>query len=393
MSFKPEQHETNIQEFGTRAPKAVPLEVSVLHGFSCPNACTALAVSPDGDSLVYAGTYKPCMGVFTLSEHTQKFERNMDSEATRVSVLDETWKKLAFLQISGKIEFHTQFGKHCAIDTPAECRDMQLDKVRGEVLATSKRSDIFRFSTSEGKYLPTVTSQVEEIEAVAVSPVHSIYAVCGAGGVIELIDSRSPSTAKKTAKVPSVSATSCAFAPDGIHLGVGTHEGISYAFDIRSPVYISKKDHGYDQPIKKIRMGKKTVVSMDRSSVKVWDVQSTRTLSAVEPGFALNDFAVHNGILFLGGDSSEMKTYFLPPLGIIPRWCSYLEGSADDLLETKKSTFFTQYRFVTLENLRDLGLEKEIGTAARPHMHGYLVHAEYLEKRRKKRISGDRKLM
>ncbi|OAG29967.1 ribosome biogenesis protein ENP2 [Nematocida displodere] len=354
-------------------------EVCILHGFEFHSSCNTLEVTQDQETVIGTGSYKPCMAVFDLLGHTQKFERNTDEETIKIAALGQDWKKLALLHKTGKLEFHTQFGKYYTVDLPQECRDMKADLVRGEVLASGKEASIFRFTTVEGKFLAPIATKVSDIEGIALNTTHSLYGACGKGGEFEFIDARSQ-TSIRTSSLGSAAATSCTFSEDGLLFGVGTHEGLSALYDLRSPKPLLEKDQNNDFPIKKIQIQKKTVITTDKKAVKVWSRQTGKTLASAEPGFQINASATSEGILFIGGDSPDMKTYYVPELGGIPKWCSYLEHSTEEMFEAKKETYFNHYRFLTQEDLYALNLQKEIGKEVKPHMHGYLVPKDLFEK-------------
>ncbi|KAI5188486.1 ribosome biogenesis protein ENP2 [Nematocida sp. AWRm77] len=355
------------------------MEVSVIHRFEFPEYCNVLEITPDAKTLIGAGAYKPCMGIFDLEEHTQKLERNTDEEIIRISVLGEDWKKLALLHRNGKIEFHSRFGKHCVVDLPKECRDMKSDLFKGEVLAAGKSAEVFRFSTVEGKFNTPLMSKHAGIESLSVNKASGIYSLCTSTGACEFVDSRdlSPITSFSL----SSGATASEFSDDGIYFGVGTEEGLVHFYDLRSKTPLVTKDHMYDFPIRKLTISKSTVTSLDQKGAKVWSRSTGKTLASVEPPFRANTFVEHEGILFIGGDAQSAKTYYVPELGKIPKWCSYLEGTTEEMAEIKKQTYFDSYKFVTEDRLKALGLTSELGKTVKPHLHGYLVPADLYEKK------------
>ncbi|KAI5185789.1 ribosome biogenesis protein ENP2 [Nematocida homosporus] len=346
--------------------------VSVLHNFEFPMYCNVLEVSNDQETIIASGGYKPCIAAFDLIDHTPKFERNIDDEVIRISILGNDWKKLALLHKAGKIEFHSQYGHHHTIELPNECRDMKADLSRGEILTVGKRPSIYRFSTSAGKLLNPLPTTLTSIESISLSNIHSLYALTAEQGQCEFIDARSGQSIKPF-NLPTESATASAFSPDGIFLAVGTYEGTVSLFDLRSNTPLLVKDHNYDFPISKISIQKTNVVSLDKKGLKVWDKFSSKTLATVEPDFTLADFTLSQGIVFLGGDSPTMKTFYVPALGPFPKWCSHLEGTTEEMAEAAKETYFDHYRFLTEDQIDQLNLKSEIGRSIKPHMHGYLV--------------------
>ncbi|KAI5179607.1 ribosome biogenesis protein ENP2 [Nematocida sp. AWRm80] len=347
-------------------------EVSVIHRFEIPTYCNVLEVSEDQQTVIAAGAYKPCLSVFDLTEHTVKLERNIDDEVVRVSILGEDWKKLALLHKHGRIEFHSRFGKHHTVDLPAESRDMQADLVRAEILCASKHASIYRFDTVQGKFQEPITTTNTGIESISLNRTNTIYGVSFQSGACEFIDSRNHSSIRSF-KHTDTSLTACTFSEDGLYFATGSEDGIVSLYDLRSSIPLVTKDHNYEFPIKKIEISKNTITSMDKKAIKVWDRATTKTLAAIEPGFEINTFTSTQGIVLVGGDSPNMKTYYVPKLGSIPSWCSYLEASTEELLEIKKEIYFDNYKFLSEAQIKEQNLSSKIGNQIKPHLHGYLV--------------------
>ncbi|KAI5191527.1 ribosome biogenesis protein ENP2 [Nematocida minor] len=350
-------------------------EVSILHGFEFPTYCTDLEISLDNKTLLAVGGYKPCISLFDLREHTQKLERHSDDELIKGTFLGEDWTKIALLHSSGKIEFQSQFGKHETVNLPQQCRDIKADRINANILSAGKAGDVYVFSTEAGKFCPTIKTKVESSEEIAINTTNTLYAVAGStsenAGVCEFIDRRCNEMVNSLAL--DTSATSCTFSEDGLIFAVGTEGGLISVYDMRSPVPLIEKDHNYDFRIKKVQIKNKNVISLDKKGVKVWERATGKVLAAVQPSFDANSFAVSEGILFLGGTAAEMKTYYVPSLGSIPKWCSNLEGATEEMDEMQKMTYYDQYRFITEEELVELNLQKEVGKQIKPHMHGYLI--------------------
>lgn len=357
-------------------------EVPVLHEFAFPAACNGLEVTGDQESIVAVGTYTPSLMIYDLLNHAQKCERHTAEETKKLCLVGDDWRKIALLQKGRAVEFHTRFGRHHAIQIPKEGRDIKADGIRAELLVAGKGAQVYRFNMEEGRHYRPIESQVQEIECIAISGTHSLYGVCGAGGAMELVDSRDRTSARATAAdEPTQAITACTFSDDGLHFSVGTAEGVVLSYDLRSHTPLLRKDHQYEFPIKEIQYQKKSVLSMDRKGVKVWDKHTGRTHAAVEPGFDTNAFCVSDGLLFVGGDDPRVRSFYVPKLGMIPRWCASLENATEEMAEKSSEAFFTDYRFVSQEGLAALGLEGEVGRRARVYMHGYLVDRDLYNQR------------
>ncbi|KAI5125350.1 ribosome biogenesis protein ENP2 [Nematocida parisii] len=357
-------------------------EVTILHGFEFPTYCNYLEVSEDSKTLLATGGYKPATSLFDLQEHTLKVERHADYELIKGGFIGEDWTKIVLLSNVAKIEFQTQFGKHDSVSLPQQCRDVKVDKIHANVVLAGKTGGIHQFSMSTGKFLPSITTQLTSAEEFALNQSHTLCAIVGSSkltscsapdkkGICEFIDSRDNKPVRQL--FVDAPATSCAFSENGMLFGVGTEAGIISLYDIRSARPIIEKDHNYDFKIKKIEIKDKKVLSLDQKGVKVWKSDTGKVLATIQPSFDVNSFTSSEGIVFVGGNSEPMKTYYVPALGAIPEWCSNLEGVTEEMNEMQKMTYYDQYRFITEDELILLKLQKEVGKAVKPHMHGYLI--------------------
>ena len=90
----------------------------------------------------------------------------------------------------------------------------------------------------------------------------------------------------------------------------------------------------------------------------------------------LNDLCLvpNSGMMFMTNEDKKMMTYYIPNLGPAPRWCSFLDSLTEELEEGETTTVYDDYKFVTVEELHDLGLSQLIGTnLLRAYMHGYFI--------------------
>lgn len=60
-------------------------------------------------------------------------------------------------------------------------------------------------------------------------------------------------------------------------------------------------------------------------------------------------------------EDKKMLTYYIPNLGPAPRWCSFLDSLTEELEEGETATVYDDYKFVTVEELHDLGFSHLIG--------------------------------
>lgn len=80
-------------------------------------------------------------------------------------------------------------------------------------------------------------------------------------------------------------------------------------------------------------------------------------------------------------EGQKVYTYYLPALGPAPKWCSFLDNITEELEETETAAVYDDYKFLTMEELEQLGLTNLIGTnMLRAYMHGYFCDARLYNK-------------
>jgi len=69
-----------------------------------------------------------------------------------------------------------------------------------------------------------------------------------------------------------------------------------------------------------------------------------------------------------------MQVFYIPSLGPAPRWASFLDSLTEELEESRTATVYDDYKFVTLADLQELGLDHLVGSPLlRAHLHGYFM--------------------
>jgi ribosome biogenesis protein ENP2 len=105
-------------------------------------------------------------------------------------------------------------------------------------------------------------------------------------------------------------------------------------------------------------------------------LKPTENFFSITPANDLND--VHHipgsGLIMLANEGIQMNTYYVPQLGPVPRWCSFLENLTEELEDQTARTAYEDYKFVDRNELATLGLDHLVGTPAlKPYMHGYFL--------------------
>jgi len=127
----------------------------------------------------------------------------------------------------------------------------------------------------------------------------------------------------------------------------------------------------------KFHESSKKVVSVCQKIVRFWDMHTTQQFCSIEPAGMqeISDVAFkENGIFFIAGEHSKINVFYIPALGNAPSWCRFLDNLTEELEESKNASIYTDYKFVTREDLRSLGVEKIIGSPyLRAYMHGFFI--------------------
>ena len=187
-------------------------------------------------------------------------------------------------------------------------------------------------------------------------------------------------------KVPSVTSLQHR---DQLNIGVGTSTGHVLLYDIRASKPTLVKDHMYGLPIKKVGFtncdDQSLVMSLDSQVLKMWDSANGAPYSSIEAseGADFNDVAFYprSGLMFFANEQPKMQVFFVPSLGPAPRWASYLDTITEELEESQTATVYDDYKFITLQELEDLGMDHLIGSPLlRAHLHGYYVNIKLYKK-------------
>lgn len=234
------------------------------------------------------------------------------------------------------------------------------------------------------------------LNTVEVNPAHGLYAFGGEDGRVEFWDPRSRTRSGvldvgvdlvkanyDQNELPEISALR--FHPNGLLTAIGTSSGHVVLYDLRHASPLLTKDHQYASPIKVIKFHEPSqkIISADSKAVRVWDKIDGKTYTSIEPEASINDMTVYpnSGLILVACEAPKIATYYIPSLGVAPRWCSFLDNLTEELEESKKTIIYDDYKFVTRRELSNLGLDHLIGTnLLRAYMHGFFVDSRLYEK-------------
>ena len=130
------------------------------------------------------------------------------------------------------------------------------------------------------------------------------------------------------------------------------------------------------------------VISLDAKAVKIWDRQTGKPYTSIEAppsgDIPLNDFAIYpgSGLLFFANDQPKMQVHYIPSLGPAPKWAHFLDNITEEIEEEKNGvSVYDDYKFVTRQELDDLGLDHLVGSnLLRAYMHGFFMDARLYTK-------------
>lgn len=84
---------------------------------------------------------------------------------------------------------------------------------------------------------------------------------------------------------------------------------------------------------------------------------------SIEGKADFNDLCLvpNSGLMFMAVEDPKIQTYFIPHLGPAPRWCAFLDSLTEEMEEGETTTVYDDYKFLTVEELHELGFEHLIG--------------------------------
>ncbi|KAK4453857.1 ribosome biogenesis protein ENP2 [Podospora aff. communis PSN243] len=386
----------------------------LLQEFEFEEASNCVRVSEDGNWIMSSGTYKPQFHVHSTQELSLSFSRHTKSENTTFLLLSQDYTKSIHLQNDRSLEFHTPMGLHHEVRLPRFGRDLAYIRQNTEVLVPavglssdgSGLGEVFRFDLERGQFLRPWQVEVGEDEAnsglqgsinagaVNVATVaESTHGLCAFGtsiGSVEFFDPRSKNRVA-TLAVNEGEVTALDYGHDGLSLAVGTSTGQIRVFDLRNPRPLLKKDQGMGLPIKNLihlrtPTDERKLLSADKRIIKIWDEQSGDLWTSIEPMVDIN-FVTHcpdSGMILTANEGKQMHSFFIPNLGLAPKWCHFLDNLVHEMENETRSETYDNYKFLTVPELKALSLSHLIGKTnlLRPYMHGYFVAAKLYDQAR-----------
>lgn len=370
--------------------------VELVQDFEFSEASNKIKVSPDGQYAMATGTYKPQIHVYDFANLSLKFERHTDAENVDFIILSDDWTKSVHLQNDRSIQFQNKGGLHYTTRIPKFGRSLAYNKVSCDLYVGASGDELYRLNLEQGRFLSPFKLDSEGVNHVSVSEVNGLTSVAMEENVVEFWDPRARSRVAKLylenqfdSSPFQVTATS--FRNDGLNFACGTSNGYSYLYDLRASQPSIVKDQGYGFEIKKIMWldnvgtendGNK-ILTCDKRIAKIWDRNSGKAYASMEPSVDINDIEhlPGTGMFFTANEGIPMHTYYIPNLGPAPRWCSFLDSITEELEEKPSDSVYSNYRFITRDDVKKLNLGHLIGSKVlRAYMHGFFINTELYDK-------------
>ncbi|KAM9708617.1 nucleolar protein 10 [Menidia menidia] len=362
--------------------------IELIQDFEMPTVCSSIRVSRDGQFILAAGTYKPRIRCYDTYQLSLKFERCLDSDVVAFDILSDDYSKLVFLLGDRYVEFHSQNGHYYKTRIPKFGRDFSYHYPSCDLYFVGAGSQVYRLNLDQGRFLNSLQTEAVENNVCDINPVHHLFATGSAEGRIECWDPRvrsrvglldcALSSLPAGAEVQSLPSISALKFNGSLTMAVGTSTGQVLLYDLRSSQPLLVKDHFYNLPIKSINFHSQLdlVVSADSKIIKMWNKDTGKMFSSIQPESDINDVCMYpnSGMLFTANEDPKMNTFYIPALGPAPRWCSFLDNLTEELEETPECTVYDDYKFVTRKDLENLGLSHLVGSSLlRAYMHGFFM--------------------
>lgn len=363
--------------------------IELIQDFEMPAVSDRIKISPDGQYVLATGIYKPRVRCYDLHNLGLKFERCLDSEVVSFQVLSEDYSKMVFLHCDRYVELHSQAGRYYRLRIPTFGRDMLYQQDSADLMFVGSSSQVYRLNLEQGRFLNSYTTSSPALNTITTTPSSSLVLLGGVDGKVEAWDPRQRNrvglldvamscvTGDLLTTVPAVTSLT---AMDPLNLAVGSSTGQVLLYDIRASKPVLVKDHMYGLPIKKIEHtagdDQSMVMSMDSQVVRIWDRNNGKPYTSIESTAEFNDLVLYpnSGLMFLANEQPRMQVFYVPSLGPAPRWASFLDSLTEELEESSTATVYDDYKFVTLAELQDLGLDHLVGSSLlRAHLHGFFM--------------------
>ena len=156
-------------------------------------------------------------------------------------------------------------------------------------------------------------------------------------------------------------------------------------YDFRFDRKLYQIRSSYNEPINSISFVQdhcKSVIISNKKQIKV-SMNEGEFFTSIEPDSNVNMFTVveNSGLILAAMEDPKIGCYFIPQLGSAPKWVPYIENITEELEESQKKMVYNEYKFVTKQEVFELGCTNLLGTKMlKEYMHGYLMHLRLYNK-------------
>ena len=122
----------------------------------------------------------------------------------------------------------------------------------------------------------------------------------------------------------------------------------------------------YNEPINSIHFmenSNKNILFSNKKQIKITDGDG-QFFTSIEPETSINMFTIvkNSGLLLAALDDPKVGCFFVPQLGSGPKWVPYVDNITEELEENHMNMVYDEYKFVSHQEIEDLGCENLIGT-------------------------------
>jgi len=377
--------EATVKKTSLRYNKDFRRRVELIQDFDFPASSSRVKISEDQQYIIASGLYAPQIKVFETTDLSMKCMRGMDSEIIDFTILGSDYSKLAFIGADRSVEFHAQFGRHYKTRVPKFPRKICFNPHTCDLIVAGSSEEIWRLSLDEGKFLQSMISDSQEINALDYNPYLNVLMTGGHQGAVETWDYRERSKVNKVIANRGADITSLIHDNSGFLFASGSQDGLVRLYDLRYSSHILEVQHPYKLPIKSVKFheASKNLISVDKKQIKIYNKSTGKIFTNIESNSDINDIELvaDSGLILVANDNPRIGTYFIPELGPAPKWSPYLENITEELEENMTSTVYDEYKFVTKDDLEALNATNLIGTKnLKQYLHGFLMRNKLYEK-------------
>ncbi|KAA0200310.1 Nucleolar protein 10 [Fasciolopsis buskii] len=402
-----------LPEWASRAEKrrkisrdnSLTRHIELIQELEMPDSTTYVTCSPDGQYLFTLGRYKPRVKCYELGNLSLKFDRCVDYLPYRMEILNEDYSKFALLEEERWVDVHAAGGHYFKFRVPNPGVDIAYCPFTCDLFIVSSRTNIYRMNLYEGRFNTPINNERLEgtsngFTCCAYRREHNLLVGASTIGCLDGWDTRTGEhvlgvNVSSYAPLPEELKNVCGFRKlpvgvscikfkDPLNVAVGTTNGMVYLYDIRqNRIPWHTRDTEFRKPVKTLSFHDDKLLALMPNCLKMWQIDTGNIFVGFDTGRYECNWMHHfnnSGLIMIATESPKIATYFIPLLGEAPAWCSHLDQLVIEC-EPDVATMYDGYKFLTRQQLAELGMLELIGTQfLRAYMHGYFVSTKLYEK-------------